>query len=74
MKHVFSAIGAVIGALAMTSHSFTSHAHLTHRNELIAFVVVVAVFHVIGAVIGRALKPKPPATPARPGYSAGARR
>jgi hypothetical protein len=74
VKHVFSVIGFVVGALVMTSRSFTSHAHLSHGKELFALVAIVVVFHLIGAGIGRAIKPKTPAGPTRPGYSSGTRR
>lgn len=74
MRHVFSVIGCAVAVLLLASHWFARHAHLTHDKAFIAAAAIVVVFHVIGAMIGRAVKPKPPATPVRPGYSAGTRR
>lgn len=71
MKHVFSAIGCVVAVLMLTSRSFARHAHLTHGKEAAAAVAIIVVFHLIGVVVGRALKPKPAATPARSSYTFG---
>jgi hypothetical protein len=67
VKHVFSVAGAAIAVLALTSHWFAD-AHLTHGKEYLAAAATVVAFHLAGAVIGRLLKPKPPAAPARPVY------
>jgi hypothetical protein len=76
VKHAFSVIGGVVAVLMLTSRSFARQAHLTHGKEYYAAAAVVVVFHLIGAGVARALRPKPPATPSRPAapYSAGTRR
>ena len=71
MKHVFSVVGCAVAVLALTSHSF-ARAHLTHGKQYIAAAVIVVVFHVIGIIVGRAFRPKPPAAPARTSYMYGA--
>jgi hypothetical protein len=68
VKHVFSVIGLVAAVLLLTSRSFARQAHLTHGKEWLAAAGIVLAFHVAGALIGRAVKPKAPATPARPVY------
>lgn len=71
MKHVFSVIGVAVAVLVLTSRSFAHHAHLAHGKEAAVAIGIVVVFHVIGIVVGRALKPKPAATPVRTSYMYG---
>lgn len=70
VKHVLTtASGGVVAFVVLTNHSLTRHAHLTHRQEaFIAAVIVVGVDLILLAIV-RALKPKPPVTPQRPGYT-----
>jgi ABC-type branched-subunit amino acid transport system permease subunit len=69
VKLLFTAAGAVLAVLALTSSAF-AHAH--SREKWIAAALIVGVSALIGALIGfvasRARRPKPPAAPARPVY------
>ena len=65
VKLLFTAAGAVLAVLALTSSAF-AHAH--SREKWIAAALIIGVFTLVGFVASRARRPAAPEAPSRPVY------